>query len=41
MQRGVKKIIHTPSQTVLEGNGAVFETFTINNLQLLVFTFSL
>ena len=31
---GQKQIIHTPPQNILEGNGVVFETFTINNLQL-------
>ena len=31
---GVKKIIHTPCKNMLEGNGVVFENFTINNLQL-------
>ena len=30
---GLKRIIHTPQQ-ILEGNGVVFENFTINNLSL-------
>ena len=35
MERGgQKQIIHTPPQNILEGNGVVFEIFTINNLQL-------
>ena len=37
---GVKKDIHTP-QNILEGNGVVFKNFTVNNLQLQVFTFYL
>ena len=30
---GVKEIIHTPPN-ILEGSRVVFETFTVNNLQL-------
>ena len=34
MERGgIKKKLFIP-QNILEGNGVVFETFTINNLQL-------
>ena len=34
-KEGGQKIIHTPPpKIILEGNGVVFETFTINNLQL-------
>ena len=29
---GVKRIIHTPSPNILEGNGVVFGNFTFNNL---------
>ena len=38
---GQKELFIPPSQNILEGNGVVFETFTIKNLQLLVFTFYL
>ena len=31
-KEGVNKIIHTPSPNILQGNGVVFEIFTINNL---------
>ena len=35
MERGgIKKKLFIPPQNILEGNGVVFETFTINNLQL-------
>ena len=35
MERGGSKklFIHSP-ENILEGNGVVFETFTLNNLQL-------
>ena len=31
---GVKRIIHTPPQDILEGNAVVVGNFTFNNLQL-------
>ena len=34
MERGGIKKKFIPPQNILEGNGVVFETFTINNLQL-------
>ena len=34
MERGGSKKIFIPPQQILEGNGAVFENFTINNLHL-------
>ena len=35
MERGGgQKILFIPPPNILEGNGVVFETFTINNLQL-------
>ena len=35
MERGgIKKKLFIPPQNILEGNVVVFETFTINNLQL-------
>ena len=35
MERGESKTNYSyPPQNILEGNGVVFETFTINNLQL-------
>ena len=35
MERGgSKKSIHTPHPNILEGNGEVFQNFTVNNLQL-------
>ena len=35
---GGKKIIHTPPQNILEGNGVVYRNFTFNSLLLQVFT---
>ena len=35
---GSKKIIHTPPQNILEGNGVVYRNFTFNSLLLQVFT---
>ena len=31
---GFKRIIHTPHQNILEGNGVVFGNLTFNNLRL-------
>ena len=35
---GSKKIIHTPHQNILQGNGVVYRNFTFNSLLLQVFT---
>ena len=35
---GSKKIVHTPPQNILEGNGVVYRNLTFNSLLLQVFT---
>ena len=35
---GVQKIIHTPPQNILEGNGVLYRNFTLNSLVLQVMT---